>query len=156
MKWFWGILVLAFFLMVEQKGLSQPLSVAVTAFSSSTGATIVATGPANTSVSLDRSDVMGGISIWTVVAALELDSNGSRQYQDTGAASAPQRYYRLRHALWLNANAVYSVNYAGFVRKTVGTGWTLLSNPLLSTSGTVAYRFRTPANGYSLFWLKAG
>jgi hypothetical protein len=149
------MLVLALFLSIAEEGRGQsgPLTVAVTGFSGSTGATLVATGPAGTSTTLEYSPTIGGIAVWSVLAGIQLDANGTRQYQDTGATGVPQRYYRLRNALWLYAGAVYSVNYAALAKRTLGTGMALLSNPLLATNGTVASGFKTPVNGYSLFRL---
>ena len=147
----WGILLLGFVVAGGGNGWGQPLTVAVTAFSGSTGATVVATGPASASVRIESSD---SLSLWSVLTTLELDGNGTRQFQDTGASNVSQRYYRVVN-LPLFGGGLYSVNLAGVVRMPVSTGWVLLANPLLSTNGTVASGFKSPANGYSLFRLTA-
>lgn len=154
MKWLVRVSLIITCVFCENAGRAQVLTVSVTAFSSSTGATIVATAPPSASVTLEQASSMGGFTAWSVLTSHIFGTNSTWQFQDSGATGVGQRYYRLRsNALWLGGGQVYSVNITGFARLNAASGVTLLANPLLATNNTVAVAFPNPENGFSLFRL---
>jgi hypothetical protein len=130
------------------------ITVAVTGYSSSTGATVVATSSFGGFVQLQSASSLVGP--WLTLTSHDFGTNTIWQYQDAGAIGPIERYYRAVLALWAGGGGgVYSVNVAGLMKLSTASGLILTANPLNAIDNTVAGAFRTPVNGMTLFRLTA-
>lgn len=121
-----------------------PPILTLTRYSRTTGAILTVAGQPESELLIEHSP---DLQLWLPVAPATLNSEGVGRIADVSAATESMRLYRAKSTM---GPLVYSANAVGFVNLTLGPGWQLIANPLISSNNTVPALFSSAPNGVSV------